>query len=123
MSLLSKEPVTDSTPQQDGFYMPAEFEPIQKVWMVWPYRADNWRQQAAPAKAAYTAYTAYTAVALAINDFCEVGILVNPDDYQSCRDSLPADIDVIAMPSNDAWARDTVPTFLVNEAGELRACD
>ncbi|MFP3353955.1 agmatine deiminase family protein, partial [Pseudoalteromonas sp. SIMBA_153] len=49
MSIL----LTDSTPQQDGFYMPAEFEPIQKVWMVWPYRADNWRQQAIPAKKAY----------------------------------------------------------------------
>jgi len=113
MSIL----LADSTPQQDGFYMPAEFEPIQKVWMVWPYRADNWRQQAVPAK------KAYADVALAINKFCEVGVLVNPDDYQQCRDSLLDDIDVISMPSNDAWARDTVPTFLINDAGELRACD
>ncbi|MGE6246041.1 agmatine deiminase [Psychrobacter proteolyticus] len=113
MSIL----LTDSTPQQDGFYMPAEFEPIQKVWMVWPYRADNWRQQAIPAK------RAYADVALAINNFCDVGVLVNPDDYQQCRDSLPDDIDVISMPNNDAWARDTVPTFLINDAGELRACD
>nr|WP_261863172.1 agmatine deiminase family protein [Psychrobacter sp. JCM 18900] len=74
MSIL----LTDSTPQQDGFYMPAEFEPIQKVWMVWPYRADNWRQQAIPAK------KAYADVALAINKFCEVGVLVNPEDYQQC---------------------------------------
>jgi len=113
MSIL----LTDSTPQQDGFYMPAEFEPIQKVWMVWPYRADNWRQQAVPAK------RAYADVALAINNFCEIGVLVNPDNYQQCRNSLPNDIDVISMHSNDAWARDTVPTFLINDAGELRACD
>ncbi len=117
MSLLPNRLITGSTPQQDGFYMPAEFEPIQKIWMVWPYRADNWRQQTIPAQ------KAYANVALAINRFCKIGILVNPDDYQSCRDSLPADIDVISMPSNDAWARDTVPTFLINEAGELRACD
>lgn len=113
MSLL----LTDSTPQQDNFYMPAEFEPIQKVWMVWPHRADNWRQKAEPAKAVYAA------VAYAINDFCDVGVLVNPTDYQQCRDSLLEDIDVLSMPSNDAWARDIVPTFLINDAGELRACD
>ncbi|MGM8899936.1 agmatine deiminase family protein, partial [Psychrobacter sp. 1Y4] len=99
--------LTDTTPEQDGFHMPAEFEPIEKVWMVWPYRADNWRQQAAPAK------KAYSDVALAISKFCSVGVLVNPDDYEQCRDSLPADIDVISLLSNDAWARDTVPTFLV----------
>jgi len=109
--------LTDTTPQQDDFHMPAEFEPIEKVWMVWPYRADNWRQQAVPAK------KAYADVALAIHTFCKVGVLVNPNDYEQCRDSLPSDIDVIAMPSDDAWARDTVPTFLVNNAGELRACD
>ena len=113
----SKSIILDSTPVDDGFYMPAEFEPIEKVWMVWPYRADNWRQQAKPAK------TAYASVARAIKPFCEVVVLVNPVDYQECRDSLPEDIDVISMLSNDAWARDTVPTFLINDAGELRGCD
>ena len=113
MSLLS----ATSTPKQDGFYMPAEFAPLEKVWMIWPYRADNWRQQARPAK------RAYAAVALAIKRFCKVAVLVNPNDYQACRDSLPDDIEVLAMPSNDAWARDIVPTFLINNSGELRACD
>ena len=116
-----KEPsnllITDSTPIDDGFYMPAEFAPIQKVWMVWPYRADNWRQQAIPAKAAYAA------VAMAIQPFAQVAVLVIADDYQACRDSLADDIEVISMPSNDAWARDIVPTFLINDSGELRACD
>ncbi|WP_058369801.1 agmatine deiminase [Psychrobacter sp. ENNN9_III] len=111
------ELIQDSTPSEDGFYMPAEFEPLQKVWMVWPYREDNWRQNAAPAKAAYKA------VALAIKPYCKVAVLVNPNDYQACRDSLPADIEVISMPSNDAWARDIVPTFLINDAGEVRGCD
>lgn len=113
----SKNLITDSTPSDDGFYMPAEFAPIQKVWMIWPYRADNWRQQAQPAK------VSYAAVAMAIRPFCNVAVLVNPTDYRACRDSLPEDIDVISIPSNDAWARDIVPTFLINETGDLRACD
>ncbi len=113
----SKNLITDSTPIDDGFYMPAEFAPIQKVWMIWPYRADNWRSQAVPAKAAYAA------VAMAIQPFAQVVVLVNPADYQACRHSLPENIDVISMPSNDAWARDIVPTFLINDKGKLRACD
>nr|WP_289056901.1 agmatine deiminase [uncultured Psychrobacter sp.] len=117
MSLPSNLLITDSVPQQDGFFMPAEFAPIQKVWIIWPYRADNWRQNAAPAKAAYAD------VARAIRKFCDVGVLVSPTDYLACRARLPADIEVIAMPSNDAWARDILPTFLLNDKGELRACD
>ena len=109
--------MTGSTPKQDGFYMPAEFAPLQKVWMIWPYRPDNWRQQAVPAKAAYAA------VATAIKRFCDVTVLVMPDDFEACREQLPENIDVIPMPSNDAWARDIVPTFLINDAGGLRACD
>ncbi|PYE39747.1 agmatine deiminase [Psychrobacter fozii] len=109
--------MTGSTPKQDGFYMPAEFAPLQKVWMIWPYRPDNWRQQAVPAKAAYAA------VATAIKRFCDVTVLVMPDDFEACRAQLPDNIDVIPMPSNDAWARDIVPTFLINDAGGLRACD
>jgi len=113
----SKSIILDSTPIADGFYMPAEFEPIDKVWMVWPHWADNWRDNAVPAKAAYRA------VALAIEPFCAVAVLVNPIDYQECRDSLPENIEVIAMLSDDAWARDIVPTFLINHNRELRACD
>ncbi len=115
--LISDSLITGSTPKQDGFYMPAEFAPIQKVWMIWPYRADNWRGQAVPAKAAYAD------VAIAIQPFAQVAVLVNPADSQACRDSLPDAIEVIAMPSNDAWARDIVPTFLINDSGDLRACD
>lgn len=32
-------------------------------------------------------------------------------------------IQVIEMSSNDAWMRDVGPSFLVNDHGELRACD
>ena len=32
-----------STPRIDGFRMPAEFEPQQKIFMIWPERPDNWR--------------------------------------------------------------------------------
>ena len=45
----------DSTPSADGFRMPAEWEPHDGCWMVWPERPDNWRLGAKPAQAAYAA--------------------------------------------------------------------
>jgi agmatine deiminase len=43
------------TPLADGFHMPAEWEPQDGVWMIWPERPDNWRLGAKPAQAAFAA--------------------------------------------------------------------
>lgn len=106
-----------TTPIQDGFYMPGEYAPQEKVWMIWPERSDNWRQGAKPAQ------EAYANVAMAISEFTEVNMLVSFEQYQNCRARLPENIKVIEMSSNDAWCRDVGPTFLVNNKGEKRACD
>ena len=29
-----------STPRQDGYRMPGEFEPQERIWMLWPHRPD-----------------------------------------------------------------------------------
>ena len=45
--------IIGSTPKQDGFRMPGEFEPQDHVFMIWPERPDNWRQGAKPAQRTY----------------------------------------------------------------------
>lgn len=109
--------LTNSTPRQDGFRMPAEFEPQERVWMLWPQRPDNWRD------GGKTAQKAYADVAEAISRFTPVTMCVNSDQYQNARAQLSSQIQVIEMSSNDAWMRDVGPSFLVNDHGELRACD
>lgn len=39
-----------TTPAQDGFYFPAEFQPVSEVWLAWPERKDNWRDDALRAR-------------------------------------------------------------------------
>lgn len=109
--------IRGSTPKQDGFYMPGEFTPQEKVWMIWPERTDNWRLGAKPAQ------EAYAEVARAISEFTQVTMLVSYSQYENCRVRLPENIRVIEMSSNDAWCRDCGPSFLVNDKGEKRACD
>lgn len=42
--------IVGTTPRQDGYRMPGEFEEQTGVWMLWPQRPDNWRGGAKPAQ-------------------------------------------------------------------------
>lgn len=109
--------IIGSTPKQDGFRMPGEFEPQQQVFMVWPERPDNWRDGAKPAQ------EAYKNVAVAISEFEPVTMIASPAQYTNCRASLPEHIRVVEMVNDDAWARDSGPTFVINDKGDIRGVD
>lgn len=97
--------ITDSTPKTDGFRMPAEFEPQDKIWMIWPERTDNWRDGAKPAQ------QAYAIVAKAISAFEPVNMLVSSAQYANCRNQLPPEITVIEMSTNDALALEQIQSL------------
>ena len=109
--------IIGSTPKQDGYRMPAEFEPQSGIWMLWPERNDNWRGGAKPAQ------EAFANVAKAIMQFEPVTVCVSPAQYRNARARLPGEIRVVEMVSDDAWIRDCGPTFLINDQGGLRAVD
>nr|MBO2488866.1 agmatine deiminase [Gammaproteobacteria bacterium] len=111
MSLLN------STPARDGFRMPAEFEPHAGCWMLWPERPSNWRMGAKPAQAAFAA------VANAIATAEPVTVGVSREQYVNARAMLPDAVRVVELSSDDAWMRDVGPTFVVNDAGEVRGVD
>lgn len=109
--------ILHSTPKHDGFRMPGEFEPQEKIYMLWPQRPDNWRNGAKPAQ------RAFAEVAKTIRQFEPVTVLASPEQFSNCRNMLPPEITVLEMTRNDAWVRDCGPTFLVDDKGSLRACD
>ena len=59
---------SESTPQADGFYMPAEFAPQERVWMGWPNRPDTFAFGAVPAQ------RTYAGIANAISEFTPVDV-------------------------------------------------
>jgi agmatine deiminase len=104
-----------SHPLRDGYWMPAEFEPHEGCWMLWPERPDNWRRRALPAQ------QAFAAVATAVARFEPVTVGVSAAQFARARAMLPAScVRVVELSSNDAWMRDTGPSFVVNASGELR---
>jgi agmatine deiminase len=104
-----------STPAKDGFRMPAEFERHSGCWMLWPERTDNWRDGAKPAQAAFAA------VASAIADAEPVTMGVSAAQYQNARARLPPHVRLVELTANDAWMRDSGPTFLVGRRPGQRA--
>ena len=97
--------------------MPAEYEPQERIWMLWPHRPDNWRNGAKPAQ------SVYANVARAIAGFLPVTIGVKPEDYAAAHYTFSDDdnILVIEMESDDSWIRDCGPTFVINDKGDTRA--
>ena len=107
-----------STPRADGFYMPAEWASQKQIWMIWPERPDNWRLGAKPAQAAFAD------VARAIAEFEKVTVGVSAAQFDNARARLAHhNIRVVELSSNDAWCRDTGPTFVRNAEGEVRGVD
>ena len=107
----------DSNPRRDGYRMPGEFEPHAGCWLLWPERPDNWRLGAKPAQQCFVAL----ATAIAGGEPVTVG--VSAAQYANARRQLPAAIRVVELSSNDAWVRDTGPTFVVNDRGGIRGID
>ena len=100
----------DTIPAADGFRMPAEFAPHDGMWMAWPERPDNWRQDARPAQEAFAAVAAAIAA-------CEpVTVGASPAQVDAARELLPVGVRVVELATDDAWMRDIGPTFLTGPA-------
>ncbi|MEM6581813.1 MAG: agmatine deiminase [Pseudomonadota bacterium] len=107
----------ETTPREDGYRMPGEFEQHRGCWMCWPERPDNWRLGAKPAQ------SAFTAVAEAINESEPVTVAVSSTQFNNARGRLSGSIRVVEMSYDDSWMRDVGPSFVVNDAGDMRAVD
>lgn len=106
-----------STPKADGFFMPAEFDPQERIFMLWPERRDVWHHQAVPAQ------KVFAEAANAISEFEEIVVgISNPDDANA-KAFLNEKVRVVHIPHDDSWARDVGPTFVVDGQGGLRAND
>lgn len=107
------------TPKQQGFHMPGEFEPHRGTVMIFPERPGSWPYGAEPALPAFRqiweGITKSEALILITSENCR-------EKAVSMTQDLP-DVTVLTIPQNDAWARDTAPTFVRNAGGEVRGID
>ena len=109
--------ISDSTPLKDGYCMPAEFSAHSGCIIIFPERPDSWQYGGVKAK------KAFCEVACAIAKGEKVTVLASFEQYENARRMLPSHIRVVEMSSDDAWARDVSPEFVVNKSGDMRGVD
>ena len=108
--------ITDSTPIADGYYYPAEWEKHEYTIMVMPpsqilkaygIPLDDVRDQ-------------WADVANTLNEYEPVLMVVAPKEVRDAKRLLSSDIEIVDLPVNDGWARDSGPMYVVNGKGQRR---
>ena len=96
----------------DGFAMPPEWAPHERTLMAWPCRRDMWGRQL------QAAYAEYAGVANAIVAFEPVTMVcASLDDAAHARARLSGDVEIVRLPADDSWLRDSGPIFVVSGDG------
>jgi len=107
------EPLKGPNPADQGFRMPAEWEPHECCWMGWPHDPVYWHGDLIDTQ------RGYAAVANAIAEFEPLRMLVHPDHVTTARGILGSAIEIVEMEIDQPWLRDSGPNFLTNDKGEL----
>jgi agmatine deiminase len=101
------------TPRDAGFAMPAEWGPHAGTFMAWPCRPTVWPARMAAAR------TQYAGLAREIARFETLTMIANPADAAEARATCGPTVEVLEVPIDDSWARDSGPSLLRNAAGAL----
>jgi agmatine deiminase len=97
--------------------MPAEWEKHSRTWVAFPPAGYLLGETKGEAE---VAYRAWSAVANAASEFEPVSVVVNPGDLAVAKKYLSSAVELVEIPINDAWIRDSGPSFVV-DGGELKA--
>lgn len=95
------------------FHMPAEWEKHERTLIAFPVRETMcYPEDAARVCAGYAAF------AHAISEFEPVTVITRPGEPVPMIDTSDTPmIDLLPLPHNDSWIRDSGPTFLVDSQG------
>jgi agmatine deiminase len=115
--MTGDDATTEPTPAQEGFSMPPEWADHERCWMAWPARPGAWGDRLEAAR------DAYAEVARAIARFEPVRMLTRPADAADASIRCGDEVDVMMADINEAWFRDTGPTFLLGPDGALGGVD
>jgi agmatine deiminase len=92
--------------------MPAESAPHERTIMCWPAREKLWGERFAQVEADYAA------VANAIAAFEPVLMAADPPRAATARRLCGENVEVVEIPLDDSWARDSGPIFVTGAGGE-----
>jgi agmatine deiminase len=101
--------------------MPAEWAAHERTWMAFPPPNDTFGP--AGSGTLERARRAWAAVARTIARHEPVTVVAAPADTDAARAALGEGIEIVAAPLDDAWLRDSGPTFAHGSDGAVVAVD
>ena len=104
--------------------MPAEWHTHECCWMQWP--TETFPSEVTPSWSHFDldkGRIAWSNVANTISKFEKLKMIVHPNDRASANELLDGNIDILELPINDAWCRDSGAIFLLDEDGKLGGVD
>jgi agmatine deiminase len=109
----------NKTPRDLGYFMPAEWEPHEGTWLIWPHD-DTHKNTQLHLERIWLEMT----LALHENELVHVIVkdearwdhLTHQFNYYGVNES---NINIHIVTNNDVWVRDCGPVFLVNTQGDL----
>lgn len=95
----------------DRWTMPAEWLPHAATWCSWPRNTDTWPHNLAEAQREFAGLVRAIAESEPVRVMAGEGA-----DADAARRGLQGigNLEVVGIPTNDAWARDYGPTFVVD---------
>ena len=112
---------TNQTPRELGFHMPAEWEPHESTWLSWPHKEESWPEAFEPVPGIFVEITRH----LAESELVRINV-ADVDFAERVNTLLRAggvNLDAVRFhfnPTNDAWARDHGPIYVVRDINGLR---
>ena len=98
--------------------MPAEWETHEQTWLAFPHSGYTLGESAQDQE---VARQTWANVANAASEFEKVTVIVHPEDLSTARKLLSAQIETFESVLDDAWIRDSGPTFVKTTDGALAA--
>ena len=112
--------MSNKTPREEGFRMPAEWERHEATWLAWPHNPDDWpgKFQAIP--------WLYAEIVRLLARYERVHLLVQDEKEQrratSILERAHANLDHVSFhlwATDRVWTRDSGPIFIRNASGEV----
>ncbi len=116
---LPTNPPPTTVPRIAGFSMPPEWARHERTWMEFPSANETFGDDV-DGRLGHCRRV-WASVADAIARFEPVSLVCNVGDGEVARALVDPSIEIYETPTDDAWARDSGPTFLTHPDGRLGA--
>ncbi|MCR5210719.1 MAG: agmatine deiminase [Lachnospiraceae bacterium] len=109
----------NTTPANDGYHMPGEFEAHEGTIMIWPVRPGSWPHGAVEAQETFAEIAAEISLHEKMYMLADKDHALQSETLILKMGGNKDNLKILTIPTDDAWARDVGPTFVVPDKSDI----